>query len=101
MAQFDVYINQNRETSKLFPYFVDIQNDLHSIMKTRVVIPLTPSMKPLDKLTPSIVIDGIKLVLSTSEITSIPISLCDTKVANIESCSSDIFDSLDFFIHGF
>ncbi len=101
MAQFDVYINPNRENADLFPYFVDIQNDFHDTIKTRVVIPLTTEMKAFTRLTPIFTIGGQKLTLSIAEIASIPLSVCGKKVDNLEAHSSEIFDALDFLVHGF
>ena len=42
MAQFDVYRNSDPATNEVYPYFVDVQNDLLASLKSRVVIPLIP-----------------------------------------------------------
>jgi toxin CcdB len=42
MAQFDVYSNNDPATKDVYPYFVDVQNDLLASLKSRVVIPLIP-----------------------------------------------------------
>ena len=42
MAQFDLYVNTDQNTNKVYPYFIDIQNDLLDSLNSRVVIPLTP-----------------------------------------------------------
>ncbi|RLA75200.1 MAG: hypothetical protein DRG30_04720 [Epsilonproteobacteria bacterium] len=38
MAQFDVYCDTNQTACDIYPYLMDIQNDLLSMLKTRVVI---------------------------------------------------------------
>lgn len=45
MKQFDVYVNTDRDTNKIYPYFVDIQNGILDSLNSRVVIPLTPADK--------------------------------------------------------
>ena len=45
MEQFDVYVNTDKGTNKIYPYFVDIQNGLLETLNSRVVIPLTPANK--------------------------------------------------------
>lgn len=42
MAQFDLYRNGDPDSSKTYPYFVDVQSGLMDDLNTRVVIPLTP-----------------------------------------------------------
>lgn len=42
MSQFILYKNLDKNTSKAYPYFVDVQSELLSTLNTRLVIPLTP-----------------------------------------------------------
>ena len=39
MAQFDVYLNANPETSSEIPFLLDVQTDLLDNLATRVVAP--------------------------------------------------------------
>jgi toxin CcdB len=42
MSQFILYKNLDNNTSKAYPYFVNVQSELLSTLNTRWVIPLTP-----------------------------------------------------------
>ncbi|WP_445424873.1 CcdB family protein [Alishewanella sp. HL-SH06] len=42
MSQFILYKNLDKNTTKAYPYFVDVQSGLLSTLNTRLVIPLTP-----------------------------------------------------------
>jgi len=101
MAQFDVYPNPNPETADIFPYFVDIQHPLHSSLDARVVIPLTTDPIPFSRLTPQIEIEGRQVILSPADISSIPASLCQHPVTNLEAHRNQIIDAIDFLIQGF
>jgi len=41
MSQFTLYENENKNSKKAYPYFVDVQNDLLDELNSRVVIPLS------------------------------------------------------------
>ena len=60
--QFDVYENTDKESKKVYPFFVDIQTNLLDTLNSRAVIPLTP-IKNVSKeypknLCPTITIDN-------------------------------------------
>jgi toxin CcdB len=101
MAQFDVYINTNRDTVEFFPYLLDVQNDLLSSLKTRVVVPLGVGIEPIRHLNPMFKIDEKMVVMSTADMAGIPLSSCGEKVLNLEEKRHEIIDALDFLVNGF
>lgn len=76
MKQFTLYKNENKNSKKTYPYFVDVQSDLLNELNSRVVIPLSPKSALHDmnakKLCPIITIDEELFVLLTHQMTSIP-----------------------------
>ena len=101
MAQFDVYENTNTATSQLFPYLLDIQNDILSSLKTRVVVPLCSDPSPITHLNPTFIIKNQTLFMSTSDMAGIPLSSCGKVIGNLEEKRSEIINALDFLISGF
>jgi len=101
MAQFDVYKNTNSDTSQLFPYLLDIQNNILSSLKTRVVVPLCSDSSPITHLNPTFIIENRTLFMATSDMAGIPLSACGDVVENLEEKRSEIINALDFLISGF
>jgi len=101
MAQFDVYENTNRATAELFPYLLDVQNDLLDDLRTRVVVPLGVGMSPIRHLNPIFEIEGKKVVMSTADMAGISLNACGQKVLSLESKRNEIIDALDFLVNGF
>jgi len=101
MAQFDVYRNLSKATGDKIPYLLEIQNDLHSRLHTRVVIPLVSGVKPVRHLTPVFEIEGQTVVMYTMDITSVLKDVLCTKVTNLEAYRTEIMDALDFLVNGF
>ena len=68
MQQFTLYKNENKNSKKTYPYFIDVQNDLLNDLNSRLVIPLSTqeTLNNLNakKLCPTIEIDkGIFVLL--------------------------------------
>ena len=101
MAQFDVYKNTNTETSQLFPYLLNIQHDLLSTLKTRVVVPLCSDQSPITHLNPQFVIEDTTVFMSTADMAGISLSDCGQVVTNLEEQRSEIINALDFLVSGF
>ena len=101
MAQFDVYKNANTATSQLFPYLLNIQHDLLSTLKTRVVVPLCSDKTPITHLNPIFVIENTTVYMATSDMAGIPLSSCGKVVGNLEEKRSEIINALDFLVSGF
>ncbi len=101
MAQFDVYINNSPKSKDLFPYFLDIQNDILKHIDTRVIIPLSSLNLQNKSLNPSFKIDNKNLILASTEITNIHKSILGNKVCSLENKKAEIISSIDFLITGF
>ncbi len=101
MAQFDVYLNNNEATVEFFPYLLDVQHNLLSSLKTRVVVPLGIRIEPIRHLNPKLNVKGKDVVMSTAEMAGIPLSLLGKKVDNLEANRNEIIDALDFLVNGF
>lgn len=102
--QFDVYANADKDTSKTYPYFMDIQANLLDSLNSRVVIPLTP-IGNIEKeypknLCPTIQVKDKDFALLTHQITSVPISLLKKKSASAESNRNEILAAIDFVVTG-
>jgi len=104
MSQFDLYINADKETSKTYPYFIDVQNDLLDALNSRLVIPLTPRSradKPYpDHLCPILRIAGKDFALLTHQMTSIPVSFLKKKEGSLSGFRVEIVSAIDFLITG-
>ncbi len=101
MAQFDVYRNLSTRTKKRFPYFLEIQHDLHHHLHSRIVVPLALNVEPIRHLTPVFEIEGQSVVMYTMDMTSVMQDVLRDKVTNIEEHRTDIIDALDFLVNGF
>ncbi len=104
MSQFTLYKNENKDTRKTYPYFVDVQHKLLSSLNTRLVIPLSPHKTLKDtnaeKLCPVFQIEQGSYVLLTHQLTSIPLSALKTKVCSLENFRDDIIAAIDMLITG-
>jgi len=103
-VQFDVYENTDKDTKKVYPYFVDIQTNLLDTLNSRAVIPLTP-VKNINKeypknLCPTITVDKKDFALLTHQITSVPISLLKKKAISAQAYRADIIAAIDFLATG-
>lgn len=102
--QFDVYENTDKDTKKVYPFFVDIQTNLLDSLNSRVVIPLTPSnnlSKEYPKnLCPVISIENKTFALLSHQITSVPITLLKKKSISFEPHRQDIVAAIDFLVTG-
>jgi toxin CcdB len=101
MAQFDVYENTNEKTKDYVPYLLDIQNDILKNLSSRVVIPLVVSKEAINLLNPKFVINEIDVILSTTELASIPINILGNKVCSLQDRREEIICAVDFLVTGF
>jgi toxin CcdB len=104
MAQFDVYVNTDQDSNKIYPYFIDIQNDLLGSLNSRVVIPLTP-IQETDKtypkhLCPVIDINNKKFAVLTYQLTSVGISFLQQQETSLAASRDDIVAAIDFLVTG-
>lgn len=101
MAQFDVYENTNPSTYEQIPYLLDIQNDILKELSTRVVVPMIKDIPAARILNPKFNINGIEVVLSTSELASISVENLGSKICSLENFREEIIEAVDFLITGF
>lgn len=103
MAQFDVYLNPQPETSDSIPFLLDLQSDLLDPLATRVVAPLllaTEVEHPATTLMPTFEIDDMAVVLSTPELAGVSRSQLGKRVASLSGSRSEILRALDMVFTG-
>ena len=101
MTQFDVYINKNQDTNTQIPFLLNVKNDILNNLSTTVVVPLILNIKSISHLNPIFVIENKKVVMSTTEIGSIPILYLGEKVCSLSDKRIEIINAIDFLITGY
>lgn len=104
MSQFTVYQNPSAASRKAYPYILDVQHSVIDELSTRIVIPLGRLSdfrnEQMKTLSPIVEHDGEKLVLLTSQITSIPARLLKKPVGSLSALRLEIVAAIDFAITG-
>jgi len=104
MGQFAVHENENKLTKKQYPYLLDIQNNLISDLKTRVVIPFVHKQeffsKPIAILNPVFKIKSIEYVLLTQQLAGISSSQLGKQIADLSKQRNLIVSAIDFMVTG-
>lgn len=104
MPQFSVYKNKNPNTRSAYPYLVDIQSDLLSELKTRVVVPLVKvtalGKKPIQHLTPTVEVDGQKYLMLMPQLAGISTKDLGPRVSDVSKYRNAIVGSIDFLATG-
>lgn len=104
MPQFSLYKNNDKATSRTYPYFVDVQSELLDSLNTRLAIPLTPlellERKAPSHLCPTIHIDEGDFVILTQQMSSIPTKLLTEPVNDLSTFRDEIIAAVDFLITG-
>ena len=99
-----LYENENKNSKKTYPYFVDVQTDLLDELNSRIVIPLslykTLNKKNVKRLCPVIEIKEELFVLLTHQMTSVPRSTLKKKVSSLETFRYEILSAVDLLITG-
>lgn len=104
MAQFDVYQNNEPESNSAIPFLLDIQNELHETLTTRVVVPLVSifaAKEELRKLCPKFKIHGRDVLMSTPEAASYPLKDLGPKLLSLTDHRDEILAAIDFLLSGF
>lgn len=99
MAQFDIYQNLEPESKQQIPFLLDVQNDLHSNLVTRTVVPLvaiTPQQPVISRLCPVFSVQGVEVMMSTPEIAAYPLTDLGKKVMSASEQRYEIFAAIDF-----
>jgi toxin CcdB len=102
MARFDVHRNQRSGTS--FPFLLDVQANLLSDLRTRLVIPLLPAgLAPRARghLNPEVKVAGEPFRLQTEIIGPVAVSQLGELVASLEQQRDEIVAAIDFLLQGF
>jgi len=104
MAQFQLYQNKDKHSSNIYPFFIDVQNDLFDALNTRMVIPLTP-LTQLDglapnKLCPTIHLPAGDFVILTQQMTSVPSKVLSESVGDLSAFRNEIIAAIDFLMTG-
>lgn len=101
MARFDVY----KLKMGTLEYVVDIQADILSHLKTRIVVPLIPFSNHADKkfprLTPTIKIHDRSFLFMAMSMTVVFAKDLGTPIENLESHRQDFTEAIDFLLQGF
>ena len=104
MSQFDVYQNPSAASRKAYPYILDVQHSVIDELSTRIVIPLGRLSdfrnEQMKTLSPIVEHDGEKLVLLTTQITSMPARLLKKPVGSVSALRTEIVAAIDFAITG-
>ncbi len=104
MAQFSVHKNKNPKTKTAYPYLVDIQTDLLTDLRTRVVVPLIKhtalGKKPIDILTPIVEVGGQKFLMLVPQLAGIQLSDLGAEVASLASHRGAVVAAVDFLVTG-
>ncbi len=104
MAQFDVYRNANQSTSELFPFLLDVQNDLLGRLPTRVIVPLSRASNlswDLSQLNPVFEVAGEKVFMSTADLASMFERNLGEKVVSLQDQRDEILKAVDFLFCGY
>ena len=104
MPQFDVYDNPSLRSREWLPYVVDIQSNLLSDLRTRLVMPLSrvaadASQVPR-RLAPAFSVLGERLLLQPHSAASIDARLLRKPVSSLVGHAGEIRDALDAVISG-
>ena len=104
MAQFDVCLNPNPDSSVAIPYLLELQSDLLESVHTSVVAPL--ALRPLrgqpaKYLNPEFEIESASVAMITEQIAGIPKHALGKKILSLASQRDQIMDAIDFLFRGF
>ncbi len=104
MAQWAVYANPNPRSREQVPYVVDVQSDMLSALRTRLVLPLTRVAvdlpHPPRRLAPLFSIAGERLALAPQATAGIDARRLKTPVASLAAHAGEIRDALDAVVSG-
>ena len=104
MAQLDYFANTDTDTNKIYPFMVDVQDNLLNDLNSRVVIPLTPLINLEESypknLCPIITIEGKDYSLLTYQISSISKRFLSHYQGTLAHNRPEIIAAIDFLITG-
>lgn len=104
VAQYDVYPNPSPRSREWVPFVVDVQSDLLSALRTRLVMPLTRIGVDLAqaprRLAPVFMIDGERLALLPQTAAGLDARSLKKPVASLLAHAGEIRDALDAVVSG-
>jgi toxin CcdB len=100
--QFDVHENPDPRSSDYAPYLLDVQTELLSHLKTRVVVPLIRQdrMTAAQRLNPTFKIGKHRVVMATAELAAIRLAEIGPHVVSLDEQRAAIIGALDFLVTG-
>ncbi len=104
MAQYDVYVNPQRNSREFVPYVMDVQSNLIDSLSTRLVMPLSrvgASQRQLPaNLCPVMQVDRERLIMLPHLAAPVAASVLKSPVLNLQAQASDIVAAIDAVISG-
>ncbi|MGQ0651001.1 MAG: CcdB family protein [Betaproteobacteria bacterium] len=103
MAQFDVHRNANKEAREEFPYLLEVQADLLSGLRSRVVVPLMRAARiksPLARLNPTFTVEGSNVLMATPHLAGVPLSALGPRIASLAEKRAEILGAIDILLTG-
>jgi len=104
VAQWSVYPNPSARSREQVPYLVDVQSDMLSALRTRLVVPLTrvglDLPNPPRRLAPQFTIAGERLALAPQATAGLDARLLRQPVASLAAHAGEIRDALAAVISG-
>jgi toxin CcdB len=102
IQQFDVCRNPSRVGRDDRPFIVVLQSRLLQHLRTRVCAPLVRegALVPDARLNPVLKVQGRRLMLSPTELVSLPVAILGPAVANLEPDRDKITTALDLVFLG-
>jgi toxin CcdB len=104
LPQFGVYRNRTSIDAEAVPFFLDLQNDLFSSLRSRVVAPLRwadAGAALMPRLNPTFKLNGVEVRLMTHELLYLPVPALGETVASLDDEREAILQALDLLIVGF
>jgi len=104
MKQFDVYVNENSESSDVYPFLIILQNVLLNHLETIVVAPIALSsifISALPKITITTEVLGKTAVILPHFMSTIQKNELKQFVENKEDLHYDIVSAIDVIFTGF
>ncbi len=103
MARYDVFHNASARASSDTPFLLDVQADLLSHLRTRVVVPLRLASgipRPARILQPRLHIAGVDVIMDTPGIVGAPVAALGERVSNVAADRGEIMSAIDFLLTG-
>lgn len=102
MAQYDVYVNPQRQSRPFVPFVVDVQSTLIDRLSSRLVLPLSRvganmPIFPAD-LCPIVSVEGERLTIQPHLAAPVSAGLLKNPVTNLQPWASEIAIALDAVI---